>query len=231
MNEKTSLSEIEIIENFSFEGYQVVRGEFFSHLFEPSLTFSGNKVYVNMTCIKKMPDFDYIQFLINKEKKTVAIRPCAEELRDSVRWSTSSKKRGPKQITARVFCPMVYSLMHWNPSYRYKLLGKLISADGDLLFIFDLNTPEIYPIRAKEGGDPSKGRTPLYPEEWKDQFGIPFEEHRKITQISIFDNYTVFGMQDASAKKEDEDGTNAAPFDRHEMEPDTDPQEDTAYDR
>ena len=35
------------------------------------------------------------------------------------------------------------SLMEWNPKYRYKLLGKLIRSNNELLFIFDLNSPEI----------------------------------------------------------------------------------------
>lgn len=45
----------DIIEDmdFSFDGYQVVRGEFFAHTFEPSFTFNNYKVSVNMACIKK----------------------------------------------------------------------------------------------------------------------------------------------------------------------------------
>ena len=230
MSENNYPSDVEIIENFSLEGYQVVRGEFFSHIFEPSLTFSGNKVYVNMTCIKKLPNYDYIQFLINAQKKSVAIRPCPEEMRDSVRWSTASSKRGPKQITARMFCAKIYALMNWNPSYRYKLLGKLISAGGELLFIYDLNTPEIYPIRKKDDDTSvEKSRIPMYPEEWKDQFGIPVEEHQKITQISIFDNYAVFSMENP-VRKEAADGGQTASVDRHEMEQDPYSQENPSHD-
>ncbi len=32
---------------FSYDGYQVVRGEFFAHTYEPSFTFNSNKVSVN----------------------------------------------------------------------------------------------------------------------------------------------------------------------------------------
>ena len=31
--------------------------------------------------------------------------------------------------------------------------------------------------------------------EWENQFGVPFEEHKKLLQINIFDGYTVFGIQ------------------------------------
>ena len=37
---------------FSYDGYQVVRGEFFAHTYEPSFTFNSSKVSVNTACIK-----------------------------------------------------------------------------------------------------------------------------------------------------------------------------------
>lgn len=38
---------IELSDDFDFDGYQVVRREFFAHTFEPSITFNNYKVYVN----------------------------------------------------------------------------------------------------------------------------------------------------------------------------------------
>lgn len=65
--------------DFSFDGYQVVRGEFFAHTFEPSFTFNNYKVSVNMACIKKLPSVEYVQILVNPEEKKLAVRPCREE--------------------------------------------------------------------------------------------------------------------------------------------------------
>ena len=70
-------------EHFSYEGYQVVRGEFFAHLFEPSVTFNDEKVSVNTACINILPDVDYVQFLVNPIEKKLAVKPCSEEMRDS----------------------------------------------------------------------------------------------------------------------------------------------------
>lgn len=39
-------------------------------------------------------------------------------------------------------------------------------------------------------------RTPSYPEEWKNQFGIPVEEHQKSMQVNIFEGYAVFDIQE-----------------------------------
>ena len=139
MNEQLMINEMEVLEvaDFDFEGYQVVRGEFFAHIYEPSITFNNYKVGVNTACLKKLPNFDYVQILVNPEDKKLAVRPCSEDEKDSFRWCSATKKRTPKQITCRMFFAKVVSLMDWNPNYRYKLLGKLIRSGNELLFIFD----------------------------------------------------------------------------------------------
>ena len=221
--------------DFDFDGYQVVRGEFFSHIYEPSFCFNNDKVYVNATCLKKLPDYEYVQILVNPEEYKLAVRPCAEDERDSFRWCSSSGKRAPKQITCRVFFAKVMSLMGWNPAYRYKLLGKLIRSNSELLFVFDLASPEIFQRQVKEDGKVKNVRTPIFPEEWKNQFGRSYKEHQERLQVGTFDGYTVFNLQPdprKSSKKKDEvtnhaqhdiPGDTAMPADRPEKEPDQNP--------
>lgn len=194
--------DIQIIDDdaFSYEGFQVVRGEFFAHTYEPSFSFNNYKVSMNTACIKKLPNIEYVQILVNPKEKKLAVRPCTEDAKDSFRWCTSGKKRAPKAITCRIFFAKVFSLMDWNPNYRYKLLGKLIRSGGELLFVFDLKTPEIY-IRTEKGGQkPKISRTPTYPAEWQNQFGVPVEEHQRNLQVNIFDGYAVFNIQENKHK-------------------------------
>ena len=123
------LQEEEIPEDksFSYDGYQVVRGEFFAHIFEPSVTLNREKVSVNVACLRKLPGTEYVQFLVNPTEKKLAVKPSSEEIKDSFRWcSGEGKNRKPKTITCRIFFGKVMSLMNWNPEYRYKILGKLI---------------------------------------------------------------------------------------------------------
>ena len=218
MSEPTTVSgrripDIDIIEDesFTYDGFQVVRGEFFSHIYEPSFTLNLNKISVNMACIRKLPDVEYVQILVHPEEKNLVIRPCKEEEKDSFRWKTSGKKVSPKQVTCKVFFAKIYALMGWNLDYRYKLLGKLIRSNGELLFVFNLNNPEIYIRVFREGEKPRVSRTPVYPQEWKNQFGISVEEHRKSLSMNKFNEYTIFGVRetvpkgeaDISSRKED----------------------------
>lgn len=64
---------IEIGEDFDFDGFQVVRREFFAHLGEPSVTFNSCKFYVNAACLTKFPTSDYAQVLINRQKKILLV--------------------------------------------------------------------------------------------------------------------------------------------------------------
>ena len=90
--------------SFDFDGYQVVRREFFAHLRDPSVTFNSCKFNVNAACLQKLPDATSIQVLINREKKKLALLPCPDGAKDSFQWcNISNGKRKPKTITCRLF--------------------------------------------------------------------------------------------------------------------------------
>ena len=230
---KTLKSEPEIHDDpdFSYDGYQVVRGEFFAHLFEPSVTLCREKVSVNTACLRKLPDVDYVQFLVNPLEKKLAVKPCKEDMKDSFRWTSGEgKKRKPKTITCRIFFAKIMNLMGWNPKYRYKILGKLIRTATDLLFVFDLTAAETYGVRSS--GKKSASRTAVYPEEWKNQFGLPVSEHQDVIQVNIFDDYAVFSIsrEEEENVKELYNGTSPDPDPDTGFEKETDPnpQTDTA---
>ena len=190
---------LEMGESFDFNGFQVVRREFFAHLNEPSVSFNNYKFYVNTACLSKFPETDHVQVLVNRNTKILALRPCAEGERDSFLWCNNSKgKRKPKQTTCKLFFAKIVSLMNWNPDYRYKLTGKLVHANGEYLIAFDLTATEVYKRTFPEGEKPKTSKIPVFPSEWQDQFGLPFKEHRQSMQINIFDGYAIYAIKDNS---------------------------------
>lgn len=190
-------------ENFDYEGYEVVRGEFFAHTYEPIISFYQDKVFVNSACLRKFNTTEYVQILVNPEEKKLAVKPAGEEDKDAFRWSTGKNKRIPRQIKCTIFFAKVYSLMGWNPNYKYKLLGKLVRSNSQLLFVFDLKSPEIFVRRTDiESGKIKTSRKATYPEEWQNQFGLPAEKHQNTLHVSLFDDYTVFGIASKNEGKE-----------------------------
>ncbi len=190
---------IDLGNSFNFDGFQVVRREFFAHLREPSATLSDYKFSVNSACLKRFPDTTSVQVLINKEKKMMALMPCPDGAKDSFAWCKDTKgKITPKIVSCKLFFAKVADMMDWNPHYRYKLLGRLIQANGQMLLAFDLKAAEIYQRTFAEGEKPKTSRTPIFPAEWQNQFGLPYSEHRHSMEVDIFDGYAIYSVKDTS---------------------------------
>lgn len=188
-------------QDFDFGDFEVVRREFFAHLREPSLTFNNCRIYVNAASLSKFPNTDYMQILINRQTKILALRPCKEGARDAFPWAYDSKgKRKPKQVTCKLFFAKIFTLMGWNPDFRYKLLGTVIHSKGEYLLAFDLSSTEVYQKTYAEGEKPKTSRTPVFPSGWQNQFGLPFYEHRQSMQINIFDGYAIYAIKDNTVK-------------------------------
>lgn len=194
---------LELSEDFNFDDFQVVRREFFAHMHEPSVSFNNCKFYVNAACLSKFPNSGYAQVLVNRERKILALRPCNEGSRDSFMWCTEpgKGKRKPKPITCKLFFAKIVELMGWNPDYRYKLLGKLIHSNGEYLIAFDLTAAEVYQKTFPEGAKPKISRTPVFPQDWQNQFGLPYNEHKQSMQINIFDGYAIYTIKEDAQQK------------------------------
>jgi len=195
--EQTPVSGEDVIRDdaFNYNGFEVVRQEFFAHTHEPSITFNNQKFSVNTACLKRLPDVNHVQLLINPSERQLVVRPSGDDEKDAFAWCVRSKKRHPKYVTGGPFMGKLMDLMNWNPDYRYKVLGKLICSNSRYLFMFDLTVPNIYRRISRDGENPKSIRSPLFPEEWRNQFGLPVEEHSKRFHVKIFKGHAVLGIK------------------------------------
>ncbi len=189
--------------NFSFVGYQVVRREFISHRFDPAMTIRGNSITFNNSCISKLEDATYIQFLINPTERKLAIRPCDEGARDAVRWCVvRGDKRKSREITCKPFTAKLYELMGWESVYRYKLQGMRISYQGENLYLFDLSAKEAFLPQTR---DPETGKikrsTAIFDTEWLNSFGLSVDEHTASTQINLLDGFVSSDISEPRAEE------------------------------
>ncbi len=186
---------------FNFDGYEIVRTEFFAHSHEPLMTFGGDKVYFNTACLKKLPDVFYIQFLVNSAERRIVIKPCGEDERDSHLWRLAGDNRHvPRKISCRFFWKMISELMNWNYDCRYKISGNVIRGKYETVLLFDLTAAQIYGYIGKSGNSGLRKAVSVFPEDWKDSFGLPVDKHNKINRINVFDGYTVFSVNDKENK-------------------------------
>ena len=136
---------IELAEDFSYEGYQVVRRELFAHLREPAVVIRRDSVTFNTACIAGLEDAVYIQILVNQDNKRMVVRKCEENDKDALRWCVAKPdKRKSWKMTNRIFSAMMYEMMGWNLDCRYKILGHKITFEDETIYVFDLMETEIF---------------------------------------------------------------------------------------
>ena len=136
---------LELAQDFSYDGYQVVRRELFAHLREPAVVIRRDSVTFNTACIAGLEDAVYIQILVNQENKRMVVRKCEENDKDALRWCVEKPdKRKSSKMTNKLFSAMIYDMMGWDLDCRYKMQGYKITHEDETMYIFDLLEPEIY---------------------------------------------------------------------------------------
>ena len=173
-------------EEIDLSEYEIVRPEFFAHIKEPALTVNVDKIGVNTACVRLMPDVEYVQILVNRKEKKLLLKPCDEIEITGYRWGkTKEGKRYPTQRTGELFVLTICELMDWNPDYRYKVLGKMVQANGKSLIAFDLTSSECFPKVVNRDGKKISSR------QSSGKFGPTYSESRRSLEVKTFDNYTV----------------------------------------
>lgn len=136
---------LELAQDFSYDGYQVVRRELFAHLREPAVVIRRDSVTFNTACIAGLEDAVYIQILVNQDNKRMAVRKCEENDKDALRWCIEKPdKRKSRKMSNKLFSAMMYDMMGWNTDCRYKILGHKITHEDETMYIFDLLETEIF---------------------------------------------------------------------------------------
>ena len=136
---------LELAQDFSYDGYQVVRRELFAHLREPAVVIRRDSVTFNTACIAGLEDAVYIQILVNQDNKRMVVRKCEENDKDALRCCIEKPdKRKSRKMSNKLFSAMMYDMMGWNTDCRYKILGHKITHEDETMYIFDLLETEIF---------------------------------------------------------------------------------------
>ena len=136
---------LELAQDFSYDGFQVVRRELFAHLREPAVVIRRDSVTFNTACIAGLEDAVYIQILVNPEDKRMVVRKCEENDKDALRWCIAKPdKRKSRKMSNKIFSAMLYDMMGWSMDCRYKILGHKITHEGETIYVFDLLETEIF---------------------------------------------------------------------------------------
>ena len=173
------------VDRFNFDGFEVVRREWFSKANCPAITFKYGSVVLNVRAIRKLGKCSHILFLMNPEQKLLIVKPCKEDDKDSQQCSRVGKRGEvvPRMINCKGFTTKLYQNMKWRSDGTYKMLGTLfnIKDTNEKLFAFELINAEAYLRIAEPSADDPKRRIRVQmpePEHWKENFGQSYEEYQ-----------------------------------------------------
>lgn len=143
---------LEYQKNFSYENFRVIRKELFAHLRDPSLTIRTDGVTFNTACISKLEGVVYIKILLDDKAKQLAIKQCDPDEKNALRWCVQKEdgSRKSRKMKGDDFAGMIYDLMGWDRTRRYKIIGFKIEVKGEPLFVFDLNMTESFDTTRKK---------------------------------------------------------------------------------
>ena len=187
---------------FSYDGYQVVRREYNSYRYEPTLTIKDKSIVFNNSCIRKMDDVVYIHMMVNPDQEKLVVKPCTAGEKDSIRWCVArGDTRKSREISCERFTGKLFRLMGWENLYRYKLQGTQITYQGEQIYVFDLmNVEPVTPQTIGADGKRRRGQV-VEPEEWQTSFGLGVEEHAASTQVDLSQGFEEMSPTGAPAEQ------------------------------
>ena len=176
-------------------GYKQVRADYFPSQDKPSMTIENGKLRFNTACLKKFEDVEYVELLLNTVTNTIAIRPCAEDNPNAIRWGQLREDRWVvSTMSCRGLSRTLFALMSWEDEGKYKFRGQFINQGDQKLLVFELDEPVItkkveqviVPEEPDDVGDTNeadearereeiviKETVHVYSESWRDSVGVP----------------------------------------------------------
>ena len=130
-------------------GYQVVDADMFSHAYDPVVRFTRTSIAFNSTCIGKLTAYfraedgldarrcQYVEFLFNPIERMVAVRPCAKDHPNAIRWADNNGRS--IGVGATALCKTIFSLMNWDTDFSFRVPVSVVREDEHTVLFFDLD--------------------------------------------------------------------------------------------
>ena len=208
-NGKIEFIEFEV-EEFDYDGFEIVRRESFSKLTYPAVILRHNSISFNTSAVKKLNANSHILIAINIEKKIMRVEPCDEDDRNSFQWYRIDKRGKiiPRTVKGD-FSSQLYKDMNWNTGSTIKVLGKLLKCKGEKIFEFELVNAESYLHLSEPSADDPKRRTRVaFPEHWKNSYGESYKESKN-QMVMTFEDVPEGFVQITIPKKSKQDKDNS----------------------
>lgn len=131
--------------DFDLRKFEVARSQFFDTVQKICVTFSLENIQFSTDCVRKFDKTLYIEMLVNSSQNLFAVRPCLQDIRNSIQWAKiSNGLYCSRNISCAAYIRTLYELFGWNTEYKYRIRGIRKQKGDEILIIFDMNDTEIF---------------------------------------------------------------------------------------
>lgn len=131
--------------DFDLRGYEVARGQYFSDTHRITVTFTIHEMKFSTASVRQFPSCSHVEILIHPSKMMFAARPTDKDNRNHIQWSkVHDAVSVPRTISGNAFLPVLFEILGWNTSYRYRATGQLLQNGTDCILIYNLRDTEVF---------------------------------------------------------------------------------------
>ena len=145
---------INAIEELSMDGFQIVRADMFVHLprkGDPTCSIWPTKISFSKLVLQQLNNCEYVRIEVNPQTKCLLVIPVSSSDKNSIRWVKGQKDLYVRNMESKAFGDEIYRTWRLDHGYNYRSIGRLVSAKGKVMMLFDFNDAEIW--KTKKDGD------------------------------------------------------------------------------
>ena len=131
--------------DFDLRGYEVARGQYFSDTQRITVTFTIHEMKFSTASVRQFPSCSHVEILVHPSKMMFAVRPTDKDNRNHIQWSkVHDAVSVPRTISGNAFLPVLFEILGWNTSYRYRATGQVLQNGTDCILIYNLRDTEVF---------------------------------------------------------------------------------------
>lgn len=131
--------------DFDLRGYEVARGQYFSDTHRITVTFTIHEMKFSTASVRQFTSCSHVEILVHPSKMMFAVRPTDKDNRNHIQWSkVHDAVSVPRTISGNAFLPVLFEILGWNNSYRYRATGQVLQNGTDCILIYSLRDTEVF---------------------------------------------------------------------------------------
>ena len=130
------------LENVNLEGFQLVKGTYFTKQSEPQMTLFETAIAFNGAAYEALNNCDQIQVLVNDRNHQILIRSAVSKDEQVISWKGNCKSSKYNRIECTSFARHIIDTWGLEKGCRYRATGKMCLNDQKLMIMFDFDKSE-----------------------------------------------------------------------------------------